>query len=65
VRIVFLPTYSPELNPCEFVFAQVKRYLRDRMGTLRFWLEIIRGFLGVSADNMRVYYDHCLSGRAF
>jgi transposase len=23
VRMVFLPTYSPELNPCELVFAQV------------------------------------------
>lgn len=23
VRMLFLPTYSPELNPCELIFAQV------------------------------------------
>ena len=30
VRLVFLPAYSPELNPCELVFAQVKNGLRRR-----------------------------------
>jgi transposase len=24
VRLFFLPKYSPELNPCEMVFAQVR-----------------------------------------
>lgn len=29
IRLLFLPTYSPELNPCELVWASVKRFLRD------------------------------------
>jgi transposase len=29
VTVVTLPTYSPELNPCELVFARVKRHLRS------------------------------------
>jgi len=28
ITMIFLPTYSPELNPCELVFAQVKYWLR-------------------------------------
>ena len=37
VTMVFLPTYSPELNPCELVFAQAKYWLRrNRDGTLPF-----------------------------
>jgi transposase len=27
VRMFFLPKYSPELNPCELVFAQVRLLL--------------------------------------
>ena len=36
ISVLFLPAYSPELNPCELVFAQVKRWVRDhreRSGT--------------------------------
>ncbi len=59
-RLVFLPKYSPELNPCEMVFAQVKRHLRHwRLGQA-FWFEIVQGFARVSLQNVRGYYDHCL-----
>lgn len=27
IRMFFLPKYSPELNPCEMVFAQVRALL--------------------------------------
>lgn len=27
IRLVYLPAYSPEFNPIELVFAQVKRFL--------------------------------------
>jgi hypothetical protein len=53
------------LNPCELVFAQCKRYLRDRRGNRRFWVEILRGLLTVSPANMRAYYAHCMSDRVF
>ena len=29
-RFVFLPTYSPEFNPCELLFAMSKRYMMDQ-----------------------------------
>lgn len=29
VTRVLLPTYSPELNPCEFVFARIKNFIRS------------------------------------
>jgi transposase len=29
IQIVYLPVYSPELNSCELIFEQVKRYLRE------------------------------------
>jgi transposase len=28
VKIVFLPTYSPDFNPIEFVWSKIKAYLR-------------------------------------
>jgi hypothetical protein len=28
IRLVYIPVYSPEFNPCELIFAQVKCYLR-------------------------------------
>jgi len=49
VRMYFLPTYSPEFNPCEPVFAGAKRYLRCERGTRTFlgdprglWLRDLR-----------------------
>jgi transposase len=63
VRMFFLPAYSPELNPCELVFAQVKHYLRRHRLDLPFLFEIAIAFAQVSADNVRHYYDECLSLR--
>jgi transposase len=40
VKLAFLPSYSPELNPCELVFAAVKNYLRNHRGPEAFWREI-------------------------
>jgi transposase len=35
VRLFFLPKYSPELNPCEMVFAQVRSFPRTSFRTTR------------------------------
>jgi hypothetical protein len=53
VSMCFLPTYSPELNPCEFVFAQCKKYLRyHRRMQHPFWYEIARGFANTTHMHM-------------
>jgi transposase len=60
VRLLFLPAYSPELNPCELLFGQAKQHIRNHRGHLRFWLEVLRGFLSCSRDNMMRYYARCI-----
>jgi len=60
-QLVFLPAYSPDFNPIELVFAQLKTHLRgvaartfdalvDAIGT---------GLATVTATHIRAYYRHC------
>ena len=61
VTVVFLPTYSPELNPCELVLAQNKHYLRYHRRLDRpFWYEIARGFAETTLVHMLNYYYKCI-----
>jgi hypothetical protein len=60
VRLVLLPKYSPELNPCELVFAKVKRYLRDERGRAPFAQEIGIGFSRVTKAEIVRYMEKCL-----
>ena len=53
-----LPTYSPELNPCEFVFAQCKKWLRyHRRMQNPFWYEIARGMAETTPQHMLNCYN--------
>jgi len=61
VRLVFLPTYSPELNPCELVFAIVKAWLRRHCGDSDFVLEIIIGFAKISLVDVVGFYKRCIT----
>jgi hypothetical protein len=60
VRIKFLPTYSPELNPCELVFGYVKRHLREYRRGGNFQGLIKRLFRSVPVELMFKWYRHCL-----
>ncbi len=61
VSVCFLPSYSPELNPCELVFAQCKHYLRyHRRMHYPFWYEVARGFAETSRFDMSQYYYKCI-----
>jgi len=61
VTLVFLPTYSPELNPCELIFAQVKRFIRTRRASGDpFWTDIVRGCARVRYENVLRYYIKCI-----
>jgi transposase len=59
--MVFLPQYSPELNPCELVFAQMKSHLRKlpyvKDGLLQLILNISSK---VTQMNMINYYKKCI-----
>jgi transposase len=60
VRLVFLPKYAPELNPCELVFAQSKRFIRSSSHDGDFAGKIVESFQRVSVANVFAYYQKCL-----
>lgn len=69
VHIRRLPTYSPELNPCELVFAQINNYLRtaprrllDNMGRLvdiPFSERLNDAMSRVTFQTVDLYYNKC------
>ena len=61
INILFMPTYSPELNPCELVFAQVKKNIRETWirDNIRFRECLFDGFTQVTRKNMINYYNKC------
>jgi hypothetical protein len=62
VRLLFLPTYSPELNPTEFVWARIKTYLRyHRLPTPPLWMQILLASTLIDHAEMVNYYMHCLN----
>ena len=59
---VFLPAYSPELNPVESIFAHTKNFLRRRRNTnAPFKGEIDRSFQDVTFPLLWSYYKGALS----
>jgi transposase len=57
ISIHFLPTYSPELNPNEKVFAQVKNWLRYHRNTkIPLWLDVTKAFSRIRREQLVNYY---------
>lgn len=60
-RLLFLPAYSPDFNPIELVFAQLKTHLR---GTAARTFDAVTTAIGqgldaITPDHLRAYYRHC------
>jgi len=60
IKVVFLPKYSPEWNPCELVFAHIKRYLREYGKTKNFHWDVLMGVSSIKRDTLLSYYYHCM-----
>jgi hypothetical protein len=61
IFLLYLPTYSPELNPCELVFATVKNGIRNHRDSTKTWLNEIRDrFTAITSNEMFAMYRHCL-----
>jgi len=61
VRMIFLPTFSPELNPVELVHAQVKAFIRNHPSTSApLWYQIAHSVKQVTFQNVLNYYKKCL-----
>ena len=72
VSLVWLPKYSPELNPCEFVFARIKHFIRSPQAVMFDQYrgqEVLGGFQDllfastslISYESMQNTYQHCAS----
>jgi len=64
IKLIFLPAYSPELNPCELVFAWLKNYLRQD-GSSKQKL-VIRLFLAIGEftnNQLMNFYLKCIVPR--
>ena len=60
-KILFLPPYSPELNPIEMYWAKFKAYLKkEEARTIKSLYEKISIFIGSTGkENMTNYIKHC------
>ncbi|HRP37904.1 MAG TPA: transposase [Candidatus Dojkabacteria bacterium] len=61
VQLIYLPAYSPELNPCELVFNVVKkhiRYHRDRFSPI--FEEVLKAVATITESMMKAFYYHCI-----
>ena len=59
--ILYLPPYSPDLNPIEQLFAKLKALLRKAPARTRdeLWQAIGRLLASVSSAECANYLDHC------
>jgi transposase len=60
-RLLFLPSYSPDFNPIELAFAEIKAYLRRMAARTRERLEeeIGRAIDRVTPEHAAAYFRHC------
>jgi transposase len=66
VRLVFLPAYSPELNPCELVFADAKGDVRNSDDVERqshIFELVTEAFAKIPFETLENYFFHCIFPR--
>jgi len=59
IHLVYLPAYSPELNPCELVWGFLKRKMRDRFHNDELHTALHKSFLHLSQQIVNKFYHHC------
>ena len=64
VRVLFLPTYSSELDAAEHVFLFLKTYIRNSFSNEPLWKEIINGLNSITLEMMVSWYDKSIIGWA-
>ena len=61
ISLIFLPTYSPELNPCELCFGKLKRFIREnRDHGLTIAQELTLSIPEITQHMMRNFYHKCI-----
>ena len=68
MRLLYLPSYSPNFNPIELSFSSIKSWLRTNRDRVNQEMEVDGGSVynalwqavySVTADNARGWYKHC------
>jgi len=61
VTLIYLPPYSPELNPCEPVFSVIKQHIRNhRDGYSHIKREVIKAIKTITVRHILQFYGHCI-----
>jgi hypothetical protein len=61
VQYIFLPTYSPELNPCELIFASVKNFIRNNQSPhFRTYKLMLLALANIPFAHVWRAYEHCV-----
>jgi transposase len=60
-RLLFLPSYSPDLSPIEEAFSKLKTYLRRVGARTREALQeaIVQGLATITAQDAAGWFSHC------
>jgi transposase len=61
VWIVFLPVYSPDLNPIELVWSKMKVMIRKLRAKTEAELQVVltKAIEWISSDDIKGYFKHC------
>jgi len=60
IRLLFMPTYSPELNPCELVFAQIKNHVRSHRSNYHMLVDVAVACSSISWLNILAFYQNVI-----
>jgi len=63
-EVLYLPPYSPDLNPIEKAWSKLKKILRDAKARTKEALEkaIAEALKLITADNAKAWFKHCIYG---
>lgn len=63
-ELLYLPPYSPDMNPIEKAWAKLKQWLRTAKARTKEALDeaIAEALQLISADNAEAWFKHCISG---
>lgn len=65
IQYLFLPNYSPELNPCELVFSFIKKHIRStRSAELQVPLLVTQALSLLPYNHVLNFYEHCVNIQA-
>jgi len=60
LTLIFLPAYSPELNPCELIFNVIKNYIRNLTELTNVREAVLESLSIITTSKMISFYDKCI-----